>query len=338
MNHQRILLILNVSLCTFVNVSSSLLLSSSSSFAHPCYKNTRNQYCRIGCFITNNKCNNYNNGDSKIKQLNFFKPYPHSYDYHHHNDSMIYLKRKSYNEQFENDDDNDIISTSTNQTIQPTNIMQPFFESILLLLSTPIQLLSKTNIVYSIPLVYPIIILGLNLILDNWQSVLILDFFFVLFFTFTRTMLLIQEDNDFNDIDYNDDDVYGLDVINNNRILDLIVLFGSIISTGIISPTGISIKRLYNNMNDDGSNTIAVMGLIGFGLLLLCSSSGVVNLLRSSTSDMKESNRKSLNGDSSMEGSRNNRNSNDDRDVFTEDLLSEWDRRFKELGHHDSHD
>ena len=336
MNHQRILLILNVSSCTFVNVSSSL--SSLSSFTHSCYKNTRNQYCHIGCFITNNnKCNNYNHGDSKIKQLNFFKLLPHSYD--HNNNNMIYLQRKSYNEQFENDDDdhNNIISTSTNQTIQPTNIIQPFFESILLFLSTPIQLLSKTNIVYSIPLVYPIIILGLNLILDNWQSVLILDFFFVLFFTFTRTMLLIQEDNDFNDIDDNDDDVYGLDVINNNRILDLIVLFGSIISTGIISPTGISIKRLYN-VNDDGSNTIAVMGLIGFGLLLLCSSSGVVNLLRSSTSDMKESNRKSLNGDSSMEGSRNNRNSNDDRDVFTEDLLSEWDRRFKELGHHDSHD
>ncbi len=203
-----------------------------------------------------------------------------------------------------------------NEIIIQQKIIQPL-ESILTFLSKPLG-----TSLYSLPLVYPLTIIGFNFLLDDIKSVLILDFSFILFYTFVRSVLVIQGDDGFDDDD--GDESLSL-TAKNNKILDLIALFGSIVTVGLISPSGLSIKTIIHN--DD----VAISGIIGFGLLLLCFTSGVMSVLNGTQSQMTQE----VGEQEDRNNRRGDKNDNeDDDDSFN--LFSEWDRKFKELNDNDS--
>lgn len=227
--------------------------------------------------------------------------------------TKLFAKRQRNN--LKNDSDN----KADDDTTTLSSIIQPF-ESIFKFLLTPIP--NNTSSPYSIPLLYPLLIIGLNLVLDSLTTVLLLDFFFVLFYTFARSVIIMQEDYD-DDVDgYHggidgivDDDVDDNDRFFNlnSKVLDLVALSGSIVSAGLVSPTGLSI------VTDD-------MGLgenIGLILLLLCSSFGVVNLLYGIGDGYNDSN----------DNGHNVRNKVKDKngDDFSSDLFSDWDRKFRDI-------
>ena len=215
------------------------------------------------------------------------------------------------NKEYNDDNNKNILS----QIIQP-------LESTLSFLSTPIPPPSSKYSQYSLPLVYPLTIIGLNLLLNSVATIILLDLFFVLFYTFTRFVAYSYDDDDNDD----DNDEYDYDILKNKNTLDLVALFGSIISAALISPAGLSFDRIATNTSTTSVNASAGLSdTIGLGLLLLCSSFGIVNLISDRRSDTATS------------------TSNDEYDDLYEDMnnreekkknveLSEWDQKFREFG------
>ena len=212
-------------------------------------------------------------------------------------------KRRNTSQHDDYDDDNN----KKNEDDILKKVIQPL-ESVLSFLSTPIP---NDTSSYSLPLVYPLVMIGLNLVLDSLTTVLLLDFFFVLFYIFARSAIIVQGDND-DDINDDDDDDEFLNL--NSRVLDLVALFGSITSAGLVSPAGLSITI------DD----VGIEKNVGSALLILCFSFGVLNII-SGIND----------GDSDGDGGDNHEHKNNlkdkNNDDLSSDLFSEWDRKFKDL-------
>ncbi len=206
----------------------------------------------------------------------------------HHNPNN--QKHLNSNKNYYNNDDNDD-SDPLNQIIQP-------LESLLIFLSTPIPPPSSSS--YSLPLVYPFTIIALNLVLDSWTNTFLLDFLFIGFFLLARSTFVQGDDDidDYND-NYDDDDDNNVFQLN-NKILDLVVLFGSVVSTAILSPTGFQFFDVEN---------IGIGNWIGLSILGICTSSGIIV-------NVQKWNDKYTATSSTTTSSRNNRvdRSNDDGD------------------------
>ncbi len=200
-----------------------------------------------------------------------------------------------------------------------SQIIQPL-ESILLFLSTPIP---NNTSSYALPLVYPLTIIALNLLLNSVATIILLDMFFVIFFLFARSAI-IQGDGD-DDFDKDDDydrggenDDYNELVMLDNKVLDLIALFGAVASAAIVSPSGF-------NFFDSGN--IGVGNFIGLVLLAVCSSSGIIVNMRLWDDKYYNSNDNNFLNDYDDGDVREKTDVND----YSTKLISDWDKKFKEF-------
>ena len=188
------------------------------------------------------------------------------------------------------------------------------------------------------PLVYPLAIIGLNLLLidsSRMSTVLLLDFFFLVFYTSSRWIAIME--NDYDDYDdnntYNDSDEEAEGGENpfivDGNILDLVALFGAIVSAGLISPTGF--------LFIDAWNDLGLASYVGLSMVFLSSISSVYNLMSQGTIINNDNDDDDDDDDDNInrgdrKGTSNNKKRNDVvQDQFTSDLLQEWDRRFDDL-------
>mmetsp|Transcript_32043 Transcript_32043/g.37355 ORF Transcript_32043/g.37355 Transcript_32043/m.37355 type:complete len:300 (-) Transcript_32043:3-902(-) len=264
-------------------------------------KNTYSSRAIVGNPLKNNSNNILRTDNDKHIFSNQIITTDHSNNLHKHNSKKNSNNDENIANRKNNKQENSRGDDVSNAILEP-------LEYIVNLLSIPIP----TNSKYSLPLVYPLTLIGLNLMLEM-PTLLLLDIFFLLFYTLGRSITIYDEGDEDEDQELGGQDEF----IRFNNLLDLVVLFGSIASAGLISPTGLSF-----HMN-------GIMGNTGLSLVVVSALSGLLKIFKNNdgTTSFKVDNDAISNG---IEKDETETSENP-----AAKLLDIWDRKFAELDKED---